>query len=107
MTTNSYEAARSAFWDAQSAFRREAEREMQRLMPEGVATVVLEINDTPRLTVTDLLHADGSSWLDEHEDDDTFAALDQIASDMEALTWHEADSFLASKGDRFIIEKED
>jgi hypothetical protein len=106
-----YTDMRAAYWELQREFRNAAIAEIVRLMPDGVDTVVLEVNDTPRLAVVDMLDANGDSlqggdYWDEFQHD----LLDQIANDMEAYTWDEADSFLPSEApgsSRYIITRED
>lgn len=108
-----YTAARQLYWEQQTDFRRTAIREIRRILPAKVHAVILEIGDsidTPRLTV--------SGWLDNHgreretyelEGSGVYDAVDQIASDMEAPSWHEAQSFLrrADDGEHFIIHREE
>lgn len=104
MTRETYEEARKNFWNHQRAFRDFAITEIQRRMPKGVETIVLEINDTPRLTVLDLLTADGASVLEDYDASAEYEVLDDIANDMEAYTWDEAASFLDNlDGDRLSI----
>jgi hypothetical protein len=113
-TTTEYERLRSAYWDAQRVFRERAVDEIIALLPVGIDAVTLQINDTPRLAMHRYVDSDGvewypEDWLEEHPGGDPYAddAIDQIANDLEANDWDEADSFLMSTGDgrTFVIER--
>lgn len=101
-----YETIRAAYWEAQREFRAAGEAEMLRVLPDEIRTIRLQINDTPRLTVTELLDEAG---VDRTEDfGDAWEIVDQIANDMEAFTWEEADSFLMGDGEGgFTIGRDD
>ncbi|GAB2699213.1 dGTP triphosphohydrolase [Microbacterium marinum] len=105
-----YTDARDHYWTAQRDFREAAVAEMERQMTEGIHAVILEINDTPRLAVADLLDADGKSVMHDADGEEhpQWDVLDSIAADMEVFTWDEGDSFLFRHdgGGRFIIERE-
>ena len=110
--TSMYGKKQSLYWGAQIAFRKAAIAEVQRLMPDTVARVILEMNYTPRLTVTDLLDVHGKSVLNTDTGgviggaDDLFDRLDQIAADTESFEFDEASSFLFRYDDfRFYIER--
>ena len=101
-----YEAARAGYWRVQTAFRQLAIAEAIRLMPLHVDRIILDLNDTPRLTVVDFLDGDGESvWNADSEtvlgwgDESLFDSIDQIASDMEVFSWDEGKSFLPRTDD--------
>lgn len=102
---SSYNDERIAFWRHQRAFREIAVQEMRRRMPEDVETVVLSIDDTPRLTVSDLLAENGTSLLEEYDGSMAYEVLYDIALDMEAFTWDEAASFLDTDGGRLSVSR--
>lgn len=113
LLTREYHAAREAYWDAQKEFRSISISEVRRLIPDGVSAVLFDLSDDPtipRLTVSGCLNdigvEDDTSVL---EDAGVYDSIDQLAADMEAFSWEEADSFLfrAQDRDRFIITKED
>jgi hypothetical protein len=110
-----YETARKAYWDAQEVFRVAAIQRIRDLIPDTHAGVLLEINDTPRLSLFAPILLDDS--IDDDADvydmnDDTWGEIDGVANDMEAGTWDEAESFLQSPpleahGDeRFVVWKD-
>jgi len=103
-----FKAARKAFVDAEWAFRDAAMAEIRRRMPDGVDAVVFFINDTPRLSVFDMLDADGESVLDEYESSDAFEAIDTIAAELGVRDAEDADAFLIEIGDdRFVISRDE
>lgn len=108
MSTSQYNELRDAYWNAQRAFREVAIAEIQRRMPEGVETVVLDFNDTPRLTVVALIDAEGNDVLMEHDCSPEYEDMDGAAADMEFADWDEARSYLMRHGDgiRFAIQRE-
>lgn len=110
MTATTYAQARGAYWKAQNAFRGIAVQEIARLIPDAYEAVVLEMSDDPdipRLRISHFRTPEGEADFD-YEDADTWEEIDQIAADMEAFTWDEADSFLMTTAEgKFIIEKED
>lgn len=94
MTSSTYRALRDAYWDAQAEHRRSSIAEVQRLMPDNVSGVVLELSDNPecpRLRFAAWLLTDGTVGDDSYFDVDE---VDQIACDLEAFSYEEADSFL-------------
>lgn len=111
-----YEAERASYWRAQEDFRDLAQAEMIRLMPEGIAALVIELNDAdpPRLSVVAYRDPDGTDhypedWADGADDQGRYDALDQIAADLDVSDWHEADGFLFGDPDdlnRFVVERE-
>ena len=103
-TSTEYNEVRAAYWDAQSQFRQAAIDEMFRLAPAEVDTIVLELNDTPRLSLHTFLDANDADLSDETE---VWDLVDSIASDMEVGDWDEADSFLlrGESPDQFIITR--
>lgn len=101
-----YDKARATYWDAQRAFRDVAVATIAAAIPEGMAYAVFEINDTPRLSLSCYLDADGN----EHHDDtaEPWDTIDDIANDTEAYNWDEADSFMPENDTdgRFLIAAE-
>lgn len=106
MTSYTYRALRDAYWDAQAEHRRSSIAEVQRLMPDNVSGVVLELSDDPeipRLRFDAWLFADGTVGDDSDFDADE---VDQIACDLEAFCYEEADSFLDRyDATRFLIAR--
>lgn len=110
-----YEVKRGAYWDAQTAFREFAIKEIERLIPSGVETIFLSINDTPRLAFDGFIDADGEERFAEdivlygeempEGQMDLHETIDQIANDMELSDWDEAASYLHNHGDQFQIGK--
>lgn len=113
MTETPYEQKRNLYWNSQAAFRQASIEELLRLIPATADQVILELNDTPRLSLVDVLDADGQSVFNADAltvigaGDHLYDRLDQIASDMEAFSWEEADSFLSrTEGGRWIIARQ-
>lgn len=106
---SAYEVARRAYWNAQEDFRRTAIERIQSLIPDTHAGVLLEINDTPRLSLYAPVFEHGviDDDADVYDQDDTvWSNIDGIANDMEAGTWDEAESFLETYDTRFVIWKD-
>lgn len=107
-STEEYKTKRDAYWDAQTAFRQAAIREIERLIPDEASAAVFEMSDDRTLPRVRLAHyiVDGEpAYEDEVEGD--FDTIDQIASNMELFNYDEASNILLSHGDgQFIIEKE-
>lgn len=105
MRTTNYDEARQAYWDAQTAFRREAIHAIEALIPEGVTAVVLEMSDDwtlPRLRFTRFIYKGDVEDEFDYEADE----IDAIASDMEMFNYDEAHNLLLTDGSGgFIIEK--
>lgn len=118
VTKTPYELARDNYWEVQSRFRQTSIAEIQRLIPDGIAAVILDFNDAdpPRLSVDRYLADDGElihpdEWSEQNEDegdDSLYHRLDEIADCMEFAHWDEARSvlFRTPDADRFIIHKE-
>lgn len=94
---SAYEDARQAYWDAQSAFRQEAIRKIEGLIPEGASAVLLDMSDDadmPRLRF--------ASFVYEGEIDDEYdyeaEEIDTVAAEMECFVFYEADNILLSDG---------
>jgi hypothetical protein len=111
LLTREYHAAREAYWAAQKAFRWASISEVQRVMPAGVSAFVFTLSDDPdlpRLTLDAYLDAAGTEQpAHELEDSGVYDTVDQLAADMEAFSWEEANSFLLRAEDRarFIIDR--
>jgi hypothetical protein len=111
LLSREYHAAREAYWDAQKEFRALSIAEVQRLMPAGVSACVFTLSDdpeVPRLTLDTCLDAEGEEHpAFELEESGVYDTIDQLAADMEAFSWEEANSFLlrAEDRDRFIIHR--
>lgn len=87
-----YRDALNAVIDADNAFAAASIAEIRRLMPDHVAVVHVEINDTPRLAVRDWLDADGESVLDDMHP--AYDAMDDVAASIGWREWDDADSWL-------------
>lgn len=104
-----YLAAREAYWDEQKRFRAATVTELRRLMPAYVYALTFDMSDdpcAPRLRLDGWLDEDGAEHdTAELEDVDAYDVLDQLAADVEAFSWEEADSFLrrTDDGRRFIV----
>lgn len=104
MLSTKFTEARTAFWNAQDDFRRECIHEMQSLMPEGVAMLLLEVNEVPRLAASAYIVDSGDEYHIDNLPKDLADALDEIAVSMGVSDWDEAYAFLFTHGDgRFEI----
>lgn len=109
--TNSPEfvAARNTLTKADLGFREAFIAEVKRVMPEGVEAVLFYINDTPRLTVGEMLNRHGIS-VGEYELSDVFDFIDTAASELGVRDYEDADIFLdeyGTDGEQFVIRRED
>lgn len=105
MIAHAYAEARAEYWRVQTQFRYAAVEEFRRHLPADAHRALLEVNDTPRLTVVDLLDADGESVLNDL--DPAYHALDSIAMDMEVWEYEEGKSFLSrTDSGQFYIDRE-
>ncbi|MGN6325794.1 hypothetical protein [Pseudolysinimonas sp.] len=100
-----YQRMRQAYWSAADAFRETAIAEVCALMPEGVHAVLLELNETPRLAVTDLVDSDFNSLMEKWDPSPELDAIDHVFFEMELHTWDDADNLLRRHGvNGFIVE---
>ena len=106
---SNYERAMSAYVKALSEMRQESVEEIRRLMPDGVAYVILEVNDTPRLTLSAMVYEDGSETDGyEHEESGLYDQIDEVASCTDVTNWDDARSFLPrDEIGRFVIGREE
>lgn len=96
--SDEYVAARQAAWKAQDAFETAAMNELLRMIPDNAEAITLTINDTPRLTVTGLIDANGNEV---EMDDGWWDAADSIATELDVHDDDHASNFLFrhAKGD--------
>lgn len=106
-----YIAARDRYLDARHAHRTASIAEIQRLLPEDVLFLVLNMSDdpdSPRLTIDGWVLRDGQETdTFPLEEADLYNPLDQIAADMDVYDWEDASSLLLRHPDRrrFVIER--
>lgn len=109
MTSTEYEAARKAYWDAQTAFRQRAIKEIIDLIPEEYdAVVVMHLNEGEGYaTMRHWLGGGDEPGLPETDDVEAECAINEILRDMELFSWDEAESALERYDSQsFIIRRE-
>ena len=107
-----YQVALVAMRATEDHFFETSIAEMQRLIPEHVATLVLRVNDTPRLTLDAIIDVNGDEW-DATDpgslQPDVYDAIDEVAMQLGIRDTETADNWFVNypnEWERFVLERE-